>query len=51
MNLDDFLSSTVDSLAKTTNKFDKKLHSSNSNIKNSFIDDFIHQLSEASDNR
>lgn len=44
MNLDDFLSSTVDSLAKTTNKFDKKLHSSNSNIKDSFIDDFIHSL-------
>ena len=44
MDLNDFLSSTVDSLATTTNKLDKKLHSSNSNLKDTFIDDFIHSL-------
>ena len=50
MDLNDFLSSTVDSLANVTNKFDKNLHSGNSNRKNSFIDDFIHSLYNFLDN-
>lgn len=37
MDLNDFFSSTVNSLATSTNKLDKKLHSSNSNLKDTFI--------------
>ena len=39
MDLNEFLSSTVVSLANVTNKLDKNLHSSNSNLKDSFIND------------
>ena len=44
MDLYDTLSSAFKGLAHTTSEIDKSLHKNKPELKDSFIDDFIHEL-------
>lgn len=46
MDLDDTLTSVFNGLAHTTSKVDKYLHNNKPKLKDSFVDNFIHELKD-----
>lgn len=46
MDFDNILSSVFNELAHCTTKLDKNLHNNKPDLKNSFIDNFIHELED-----